>query len=148
MRRGEKLEEKKRDVCKKLNIPEEGPYSHDNVISYDESFISAKNLIKEYEWSKKGVRACRKIDGRRYRDGRSMLLAISSKKTVAYKLIQGSVKAHHICDFLVNEVIKENKNIVISMDNARTHHSKIVTKALKKIDTKIVYSIPYNWPAI
>lgn len=73
--------------------------SFNNVISIDESFMSISTLTKEYEWSKKGTRCCRKVNGRRYRQGKSMLLAISNKKIVNYKLIDGPVNGEIFYDF-------------------------------------------------
>ena len=41
----------------------------------------------------------------RFKEGKSMLLAISNKKTIAYKLLKGSVNGEHVYDFLINDVI-------------------------------------------
>ncbi len=58
----------------------------------------------------------------RNREGKSMLLAISNKKTIAYKLIKGPVNGEHLYDFLINNVINGRTDIKILLDNARTHH--------------------------
>jgi len=59
-------------------------------------------------------------------------------------LLQGSVKAKHVSDFFLNDVIKDSKNMTIVMDNARSHHSEAVKKVAEDTNTNIVYTIPYN----
>jgi transposase len=73
-----------------------------------------------------------------------MLLAISNKKTIAHKLLNGSVNSKIVSDFIINDVIKGNKNMIIHMDNARTHHTKLIKKAILETDNKIAYNVPYH----
>ena len=73
-----------------------------------------------------------------------MLLAISNKKTIAHKLLSGSVNSKLVSDFIVNDVIKNDKNIIIHMDNARTHHTKFIKNAILNTGNKIAYNVPYH----
>ena len=102
---------KKQVLCKDLNITKEdikkGSFNNNNVISIDESFMSPETLTKEYEWSKKGLRACRIINGRRYKQGKSLILAISNKQTVSHKLKNGTVNGEVFYDFIMKDVIKK-----------------------------------------
>jgi len=140
----EEIKEKKIKLHTDLNINDSKNFNHDNVVSFDESFMSIQKLTKEREWAKLGVRACRKINGRRIRQGKSMLLAISNKKTIAHKLIKGSVNGEHIYNFLINEVIKDKKGITILLDNARTHHYKKLKDKIKETGNTLAFNIPYH----
>jgi hypothetical protein len=91
----------------------------DNVIGWDESYMSPEKLKRMYGLSKKGIKVNRKVNGKTYRNGKSMLLAITNKKTVAYELIKGPVKGTHIRDFIMNDVIKTDTNKIVLMDNAK-----------------------------
>ena len=87
------------EIRNKLSITSEDilneSFKNDNVISVNESFMSISTLTKEYEWSKKGVRCCKKVNGKKYRQGKSLLLAISNKQTIAYKLVSGPVNVKY-----------------------------------------------------
>ncbi len=121
-----------------------GIFNNDNVISIDESFMSPQTLTKEYEWSKRGLRACRIINGRRHKQGKSLILAISNKKTISYKLKTGSVNGEHFYNFIMNTVIKGQTGLTIILDNARIHHYKKTIDAVIASGNKIVYNIPYH----
>lgn len=135
--------EKHTTLRKELSI-ENNQYNNDNVISYDESYMSPEKLTREYGWAKSGHKAARKVDGRRYHQGKSMLMAITNKKTAAYKLIKGSIKGEQICDFIMNEVIKDQTNMTILMDNAMSHKNKKLAQEMKETGNKIVFNIPYH----
>ena len=106
--------------------------------------MSIYTLTKEYEWSKKGIRCSRRVNGRRYRQGKSMLLAISNKKTIAYKIINGPVNGEIFYDFLINDVIKGQSDLNIFLDNARIHHYKKTKAKVKETGNKFTYNIPYH----
>lgn len=78
------FDNKKEILKRELNIesPNDPIDKFDNVISFDESYMSPLKLIKEYDWEKKGIRVCRKINGKRCRKGKSMLLAISNSNKI------------------------------------------------------------------
>lgn len=116
----------------------------DNVISFDESYMSPENLERMYGWSKKGTKVNRKVNGKTYRNGKSMLLAITNKKTVAYKLIKGPVKGAHIRDFIMNDVIKTDTNKILFMDNASSHKNKQLRLDMEKSNNKIVFNVTYS----
>ena len=59
-----------------------------------------------------------------------MLLAISNKKTIAYKLLKGSVNGEHVYDFLINDVINGQTGIKILSDNAKTHHYRKIKEKI------------------
>ena len=83
----------------------------DNVISFDESYMSLETLTKEYGWSKSGSAVIKRVNGRKYKEGRSMLLAISNNKEVAHELIKGPVNGDHIRKFIMEKVIKNKTGI-------------------------------------
>lgn len=106
--------------------------------------MSISTLVKEYEWSKKGVKSCRKINGRIYRQGKSMLLAISNNKTIACKLIAGPVDGEIFNDFIMNDVIKDQIGFNIFLDNARIHHYNKTKDQVKESGNLITYNVPYH----
>ena len=73
-----------------------------------------------------------------------MLLAISNKKTIAYKLIKGPVNGEHVYDFLINNVINGRTDIKILLDNARTHHYCKIKENIKETKNQLVFNIPYH----
>lgn len=140
------IKQKKEKMRKDLNIKikDDGKFNHDNVISVDESFMSPETLKKEYEWSLKGKRVYRKINGKKSRIGKSMLLAIGNKKTEGCKTIKGPVNGEMFYNFLVNEVIKDRTGMLILLDNARIHHYGKLKKKIEETGNKLVYNIPYH----
>lgn len=116
----------------------------DNVISYDESYMSPELLKRKYGWSKKGTKAIQKVNGKTYRQGKSMMMAISNKKTIAFKLHKGPVKGNHICDFIMSEVIKNDTGKTLLMDNAQSHKNKKLKEEMKRTGNKIVFNVPYS----
>jgi len=119
-------------------------YNNDNVISYDESYMSGEKLTKEYGWAKSGHKAVLKVNGRRYCRGTSMLMAITNKTTVACKTQKGSIKGDNICDFIMNDVIKNESGKILFMDNAKSHTNKKLAAEMLRTGNKIVFNIPYH----
>lgn len=107
------------------------------VISIDE--VSIDLLIPhKYGWSKKGKRCIKKISNKRVRF--SMLMAISMKKVIGYKIVKGSFNRILFNEFM-DTIIKPNTNYKFLMDNAKIHHNKIMKKEIKD---KIIYNVSYH----
>ena len=60
-----------------------------NVESFDECFISIGNLIEEYGWATKGEKYIVNADGRKFRNGLSLLMSINKNGVSAFELIKG-----------------------------------------------------------
>jgi transposase len=90
----DKIKQKRNAVLDKIN---ETPKN--KLISFDESFMSLETLTNEYGWSKKGERCITNVNGANYKDGKSMLLAISDKKVISSRLIKGPVNGENVKDF-------------------------------------------------
>lgn len=131
------LNQKKKELLSNLT-------TNNEIISFDECFLSPENLEKEYGWSLQGTPCNRKVNGKRYKDGKSLLMAISSKKVVAYKLVKGSVNGEIVRQFIMNDVLLNKSNTIVLMDNARTHHYKELKKDVEQTTNKFVYNIPYH----
>jgi len=116
--------------------------SHDKIISVDETHIDT-HIYGQYGWCEKGKRiiinkhVCSKT---RY----TLILGISNKKIVHYKLILGSANAKKFNDF-INELSKKItvNDIYILMDNARIHHAKIVKKNMDNLKLKTLFNVAY-----
>ena len=86
-----------------------------NVESFDECFISIGNLIEEYGWATKGEKYIVNADGRKFRNGLSLLMSINKNGVSAFELIKGfndfflkimSVKGPHITNFITKKILK------------------------------------------
>jgi hypothetical protein len=62
--------------------------------------MSPEKLEKTYNWSIKGTHRLKKVNGRRYKEGRSLLLAISNKKVIKALLVKGPVDGKIVKNFL------------------------------------------------
>jgi transposase len=76
----------------------------------------------------------------------SMVSAITNKGKVFWKLHDGSIDAIKFLDFVKRLVKSSNKKVFLIVDNARTHHSKIVTEWVSKNKGKVTlfYIPPYS----
>ena len=73
----------------------------------------------------------------------TLISAISNKRVVYYEMHEGSVDAKIYLQFL-KKLNKKCRNKKYLMDNARTHHSKIVKEHMKNVSNEIIYNVPYN----
>ncbi len=112
-----------------------------NIISIDECHFET-NMSPNYGWSLSGQRTIfTKKSGDR--KNASLICAISEQKVVYYEIYNGSVNSHIYLNFLKN-LNKRCKNKTYLMDNARTHHAKIITKHMDGLTNKILYNVPYS----
>ena len=106
------------------------------IISLDE--VSIELLIPhKYGWSKKGERCIKKISNKRIRF--SMVMAISRKRMIGFKIVEGSFNRILFNEFM-DTIVKPNTNYMFLMDNAKIHRNKIMKKEIKD---KIIYNVPY-----
>ena len=115
----------------------------DKLISIDESsFVIGEK--PNYSWAEKGKPCICKIKPNQKRF--SLILAISKKKIINYKLVNGSVNGEIFLDFINDDVIPNSDNGSILMDNARIHHYKKLKQKLsdKSIQNDIIYNVPYH----
>jgi transposase len=80
------------------------------------------------------------------RENVSMISAITNKGKVFWKLHEGSINGELVFDF-VKRLIRNKKNkIYLILDNAKTHHSKMLKEWVEKNDDKIelFYLPPYS----
>ena len=111
----------------------------ENIISIDESSFDT-HINSHYGWCKKGVRliAVKRKQRIRY----SVISAISINKVICIKIIKGSVDGIAFINFIKDVINKIKSDKVLFMDNARIHHSKILTSYAKTINNKILYNVP------
>ena len=69
----------------------------------------------------------------------SLLLAISKNKIVNYHIKEGSFKGVKFNEFM-DETVNINGHYKYLMDDARTHHNKLLNPLIK---SKIIYNLPY-----
>jgi transposase len=76
----------------------------------------------------------------------SMVSAITNKGKVCWKLHEGSINAIKFFDFVKRLVKSSKRKVFLIIDNARTHHSKILTEWVEKNKGKIAvfYIPPYS----
>jgi transposase len=80
------------------------------------------------------------------RENVSMISAITNKGKVFWKLHEGSINGELVLDF-VKRLIRNKKNkIFLILDNAKTHHSKMLQEWVgkKKDKIKLFYLPPYS----
>jgi transposase len=80
------------------------------------------------------------------RENVSMISAITNKGKVFWKLHEGSINGELVLDF-VKRLIRNKKNkIFLILDNAKTHHSKMLKEWVRKNKDKIklFYLPPYS----
>jgi len=129
-----------RDVRKFLKTIKEIPLN--KIISIDESHFN-NEITSNYGWSIKGKQIFKKIYikiKKRY----TLICAVSNKKVVHYKIIDGSSNAIIFKNFLEELNNKTSNNKYLLLDNARIHHSKIVKEYMEHISHKLIYNAPYS----
>lgn len=130
---------KKEKLLKELHQKINNVKQKENIISIDECHFEL-HMKPAKGWNKKG----KKIYKRSYnktRKGVSLLMAINNNKVIGYVIVEKAVNAQIFTDF-INTI--DNDNNVYLMDNARTHHSKILKEYMKDKKSNIIYNVPYN----
>ena len=129
----EKLNIKKEVLQKQIkDIP------NNKIISIDEVSFDT-NIINSYGWSPKNVPIVKTI-GATYKR-LTMICAISNKKIVHYKIVNNSATSEIFLDFIKKIPNKNGKYLFL--DNARIHHSKIVSKYVKDKKINLLFNVPY-----
>ena len=74
----------------------------------------------------------------------TVIMALNNKKIIHYKLIIGSANAIDFQNFILETNKKYNlKNHYLLMDNARIHHAKINKSIIQKLQSYILFNVPY-----
>lgn len=113
----------------------------DKVLSTDECHFHL-NMTPDYGWNKKGKRV-KFIKNSGNRSSFSLICTISNKQIIHYRIIESSVNANIILDYVKN-INKKCRNRYNIFDNARVHHAKIVKHHMQNKSNKMIYNIPYN----
>lgn len=114
-----------------------------NTISIDETSIKISD-VRRFGYSEKGKEINKNIiKHKSTQDRLSCLSAISNDGLIIYKIFKGSVKGIDYMNF-----IKDNnetfKNKILLQDNARIHHSKIVTEYAIDNNIELQFNSPYS----
>lgn len=131
----DKLKQSKHIVNEKLKEEEY------DVISQDESglYLYTQN---NYGWSKVGTECEIKGENKANMKKFSLAMAISRHKIVGFTLNKGSFNGRTFNKFMMEKVIKNNKeNKKYILDNAKIHHAILLNK---KIKDNCIYNIPYH----
>lgn len=115
-----------------------------NIISIDETSIDL-NSKPAYGRSLKNEK-CTYVSHNIKRKRKTLLLAISRKKIIKFKIVNGSINGE-IYKTFIQDINRKHTDSVLLMDNARIHHYKKLKKYMetkKENNNRIVYNIPYN----
>ena len=116
----------------------------DKVLSTDECHFHL-NMTPDFGWNKKGKRV-KFIKNSSKRNSFALqpwACTISNKKIIHYRIIESSVNANVILDY-VKKINKKCRNRHNIFDNASVHHAKIVKHHMQDKSNKMVYNVPYN----
>lgn len=115
----------------------------DNIISIDETSIST-SLSVNYCRDELDKRCIIKTDNNQVFKKYSLVVAISNKKCLGYKLYEeGSVNSERFNDFLT-KILKNTKNNLIILDNGQIHKKEETKNIIKKSKNNLLYTIPYH----
>ena len=120
-------------------------YDYTKTICLDETSIPL-NMTLSYGRSRSGTRVIKKTNKYPYKRF-NLLFAISADKVIGWKLYperKGGVKTNDILEFY-DEFIKDKyKNILVIMDNAVIHKSKVIRETIENNKNELLYSVPYH----
>ncbi len=118
-------------------------YKLDDIISIDETSIST-SLSVNYCRNDLGKRCIIKTDDNAVFKKYSLVVAISNKKCLGYKLYEnGAVNADRFNDFL-KEILKDTKGKLIILDNGQIHKKENVKNTISESGNKLLYTCPYH----
>lgn len=140
-RYGIKISYKKevKSFFKKIN-----KYNINNIISIDETSIKSA-MVKEYCRAIKGKRCYFKTTDNKVFRKYTLLMAISTKGVIAYKLYEkGETNKDRFLDFLQENILSKMNNKLLLFDNARSYIAKEVLQSIIKSGNNYVLNIPYN----
>jgi hypothetical protein len=119
-------------------------YSINNIISIDETSVKPA-MIKEYSRCKLGKRCITKTSDNIVFTKYTLLVAISSKGIIGYKLYKkGGMNGERFAEFLNEFIVGKYKKKLIIMDNAGAHKKQIVKDTILNSGNKFIYNVPYN----
>jgi len=133
----EALTKKRIEYSENLNIT-----NYVNYISIDETSFCINDYSKKC-YSLKGVKVENIMKHQRIRERYTLLLAISNKNIVGYKLFKGGLKIDIYKNFLIDN--KENfKGKTLLKDNLATHKNKSILEYCKENNIKLSFIPPYS----
>lgn len=113
----------------------------DKLVSLDETGIY-KNSVKKRGWSGEGKPCIVNIDSMiniKY----SLIVAITTKKTIKYKLHKGSIDKKKFNKFIMDIMNKYGNQYSYLMDNASIHKNLTLKDYIEKNKINVIYNIPY-----
>lgn len=114
----------------------------DKIVCIDESSFYPI-MRPNYGYGKKGIPIRKPI--KNYRSVKySLLMAITNKKTLCYKLYKGSINTKIFKEFMEENVLPNLNKSYIVMDNVPFHHSKCIKKIINESSNNIFYTPPYS----
>ncbi|KAG0423398.1 Histone-lysine N-methyltransferase SETMAR, partial [Dictyocoela muelleri] len=120
--------------------------SFESFIFLNEVGFSVTSRIK-YGRSIKGTRAYQGIRSVKSKNF-SVISVVNSAGVITYVLKDGQINGENFADFLVqvNEkcTIKNIKNPIYIMDNARIHHYSGVKEKIEQLELRVLYLPPYS----
>lgn len=118
-------------------------YKLDDLISIDETSLSS-SLKFNYCRERLGKRCILKTDDNIVFRKYSLLVAISNKQCMKYKLYEkGSVNGDRFNEFM-KELCSKIKNKLIILDNAKIHKTNEIKDIIKKSGNDAIYTVPYH----
>ena len=113
---------------------------YDNIIAIDETYIHSNNS-PNYGWSIKGKPLVKFIKSNPIKY--SIIMAISSKKVVDYKISRSNIETNSFYDF-INKLNNKYNNKIFLMDNVRFHKAKKITNLFENSTNKLLFIPPYS----
>jgi transposase-like protein/transposase len=116
----------------------------EDIICLDEYSVSPF-MIKTYSRCKLGWRCVKKTYDNIVFRKFTLLLAVSTKGVVGWKLYkEDGANTERLEEFLKEHITTKMKGKLIIMDNAGAHKNDTIRNIINNSGNKILYSIPYN----
>ena len=116
--------------------------SGEDIISIDETCFYL-NSLPNYGYAKRGCRA--RFRAHRHTMARckvSLILAVSDKGVVAFKVLKGSCNSEVFAEFIQNMALANGTKLL--MDNVGFHKTTSVKKVIERKHCTAVYTPPYS----
>jgi len=118
-------------------------FSLDNIISIDETSVST-SLSVNYCRNDLGKRCIIKTDDNSVFKKYSLVVAITNKKCIGYKLYdEGAVNAYRFNEF-IKAICDNVKNKLIVLDNGQIHKKESTKNIIINSGNHLIYTIPYH----
>lgn len=119
-------------------------YKLNKIISLDETSIKP-SMLKEYSRCQIGKRCVVKTDDSYLFRKFTLLVAISNKKCIGWKLYEkGGMTKKKLVEFLDEFIFGKYTNYLIILDNAGSHRNNYVKNAITESNNNYLFSIPYT----